>query len=405
MPQAETAGQPMKIGIAGPITLSGLAEPLGRRTDLPAGYEFPLIADMVLELLRRRHRVSVFTLDPGITSPQTIEGDGLTVHIGRMRSKHRGRDGYASERADLVAAMRRDRCDLIHAHWTYEFALAASAAGQPYVVTAHDSPVDNARLFRSPYWWLRAALAWRVLTPKVHLSAVSPYIVEQITRHYRARNIRVIPNGVPGDLLERPLTRYQESGPTFATILGGWDRLKNGVTAIRAFALARRELPGARLVMFGREYGPGEGAEAYAAHHSISSGIEFAGKTHRSALHDRLLTEVDVLVHPSRTESFGMALVEAMALGVATIAGEQSGAVPWTLDGGRCGLLVDIESASAVAAAMVAVGRDERRRRNLAEIARKHVSLRFRLSKVISAYEDWYQAVLMASPRAVADAG
>ena len=394
----------MKIGVAGPISLSGLAEALGKPDDLPRGYECPLIADMVVELLKRGHHVSVFTLDPGIASPHAIDGDNLTVHIGRMRAEHRGRDAYASERTDLVTAMRSDRCDLIHAHWTYEFALAASASGQPYVVTVHDSPVANARLFRLPYWWLRAALAWRVLTPDVGLSAVSPYASSEIARHYRARRIRVIPNGVPEALFERPLVVGKSRNPTFATVLGGWDRLKNGVTAVQAFALARKELPGARLVMFGRGYGPGEGAQAYAVRNSMSTGIEFAGRTDRSTLHSRLLGEVDVLVHPSRTESFGMALVEAMALGIPAIAGARSGGVPWTLDDGRCGVLVDIESASAVAAAMVSLAGDETWRGELVKAARDHVRRRFGLSQVISAYEDWYQTVLMHWPRAGAAA-
>ena len=388
----------MKIGIAGPITLSGLSDWLGRPPDLPSGYEFPLIADMALELLRRGHQVSVFTLDPTISAPRTIDGGRLTVHVGRMRSEHRGRDAYASERVDLVSAMRSDECDLIHAHWTYEFALAASSVGRPYAVTAHDSPLDNARLFRQPYWWFRAALAWRVIRPDLHLSAVSPYIREQLCKHYRAHGVRVIPNGVAEELLERPLGLGGDGRMTYATVLGGWDRLKNGATAIRAFALARRHLPESRLVMFGRGYGPGEEAEAFAFRHGIADGVEFAGRTERAALHDRLATEVNVLVHPSRMESFGMVLVEAMALGVATIAGERSGGVAWTLAGGRCGVLVDIEDPAAVAAAMVRIGRSDALRHELVDAARSSVAKRFGIAAVVSAYEDWYGTVIADWP-------
>jgi hypothetical protein len=47
-------------------------------------------------------------------------------------------DLFAQERAGLERAMREDPCDVVHAHWTYEFALAALASGQPTLVTARD---------------------------------------------------------------------------------------------------------------------------------------------------------------------------------------------------------------------------------------------------------------------------
>lgn len=395
----------MKIGITGPVTLSRLAPALGHPAELPTGYEFPLIADMVTELLRRGHDVSVFTLDPHITSPRTFEAEKLTVHVGRMRSKHRARDLYAAERRDLEFAMKGDPCDLIHAHWTYEFALAAQASGQPYVVTAHDSPLDNVRLYRLPYWWIRAGIAWRVVTPSLNLSAVSPYIVDHFRRYFRGGNARLIPNGVPSEMLAEQgpaATQLRGSAPTFATILGGWDRRKNGMAAIRAFALTRRELPSARMVMFGRGYGVGEEAQAYALKHSISSDIEFAGHTESRILQGRMRGEIDILVHPARIESFGMVLVEAIALGVTVIAGLNSGGVPWTLDSGRCGVLVDIESPSALATAMVALAQDNQRRQELGRVAREYINEKFTMPPVMSAYEEWYEAAVTSWPRPVA---
>lgn len=97
-----------------------------------------------------------------------------------------------------------------------------------------------------------------------------------------------------------------------------------------------------------------------------------------------------------------MVLAEAMALGVATIGGERSGGGPWTLDGGRCGMLVDIEDPAAVAAAMVRIGRSDSRRLELVGAARKHVAERFRIGPVVSAYESWYRTVITDWPRRAA---
>jgi YD repeat-containing protein len=56
------------------------------------------------------------------------------------------------------------------------------------------------------------------------------------------------------------------------------------------------------------------------------------------------LDTTDILVHPSREESFGMTIAEAQLAGVVVIGGAHSGAVPWTLDYNRAGRLVDVRS-------------------------------------------------------------
>jgi glycosyltransferase involved in cell wall biosynthesis len=61
-----------------------------------------------------------------------------------------------------------------------------------------------------------------------------------------------------------------------------------------------------------------------------------------------------VFVHPSLEESFGMSVAEAMSHGLPIVAGARAGAVPWLLDGGRAGLLVDTRDPSAIAKAVCA---------------------------------------------------
>ena len=52
-------------------------------------------------------------------------------------------------------------------------------------------------------------------------------------------------------------------------------------------------------------------------------------------------------------ESFGNTLVEAMMLGTPVIGGRDSGAVPWVLDSGRAGELVNVRSEVEVVQALV----------------------------------------------------
>jgi glycosyltransferase involved in cell wall biosynthesis len=69
--------------------------------------------------------------------------------------------------------------------------------------------------------------------------------------------------------------------------------------------------------------------------------------------HEEVLKKIaasTLVLHTSLEESFGMVLVEAMAYGVPVVAGQASGAVPWVVEDG--GLLVDVTSVAAIAAAV-----------------------------------------------------
>lgn len=369
--------------------------------ELPEGYKFPPMATLIEEYLRRGHHVSVFTLDPTTERPRTFEGERLTIHVGRYRprARHRALDFFAAERADLVQAMRADPCDLVHAHWTYEFALAAMSSGTPYLVTAHDAPLHILRLYRDAYRFLRTLMAVRVSRKARFMTAVSPYVAKHFKKVLGHRgDITVIPNGLPEGLFALGEQRAEgdEEGPVFATVLTGWGRRKNGLTALEAFGRVRTMLPGARLVMFGYGHGAGEEAEIWARRRGVEGGVEFAGTLPHPELMRRLSREADVLVHPALEEAHPVGVSEAMALGLPVIGGERSGGVPFTLEYGEAGALVDVRSAEELSACMLRLAGAPGARRALGAAARESARRRFHVEAVVDSYEEMFGKVLAA---------
>ena len=53
----------------------------------------------------------------------------------------------ADNPAETVALIRDFKPDVVHGHWTYEFALGAMDTGLPCGVTAHDSPYTIVKYF------------------------------------------------------------------------------------------------------------------------------------------------------------------------------------------------------------------------------------------------------------------
>jgi len=197
------------------------------------------------------------------------------------------------------------------------------------------------------------------------------------------------------DLGERP--RPTRGGVTYATVLNGWNKLKNGRAALQAFALVRAEAPGAQLTMIGPGHEPGGPAEVWAREAGFGAGVRFLGPMAHAEVLEFLARSVDVVVHPSFEESFGMVLAEAGALGLPVIAGARSGAVPWTLDGGTAGLLVDVRAPRELARAMLSLAEDQERRRALGLRGRDNALRRFHNRVVTDAYQAAYARLREAS--------
>lgn len=355
----------MHIGIAGPIATADIAHLIdGDVTRLPKGYAgAPLLATLIGELLRRGHRVSAFTLSNDLPlnaeSLIAVQGNNFSLHYSPMRPRAWRPNGwlpgrivdlYRFERQALQKAMTQAAPDVIHAHWAYEFALAALATGIPHVVTCHDSPYVIARLAsrsrptRSAYRWLRVLMARRVLREAQCVTAVSPYMRDEVQALSRAQII-VVPNPVDDLALSLPGVRQAPAVPRLVMVCNGWGARKNPEPALMAFAELRRQRPGAELHLYGFDFGPDETAELWCAARDIRDGMVFHGAIpHQQLL--RSLADFDLLLHPALEESFGMVIAESMAMGIPVVAGESSGAVPWVVGNG--GALCDIRQASLI---------------------------------------------------------
>ncbi|MFB9995034.1 glycosyltransferase family 4 protein [Deinococcus oregonensis] len=385
----------MRIGIAGPVTLSLLSPHLNDQPDLGDGYAFAPMARWVLGLRDRGHHVSVFTLSPTAQRMESYDGHQLTVHIAPYRPTGRAKNAFRDERLSLQAMMTAYPQDVLHAHWTYEFALAALATKQPVVVTAHDSPLDVLRLHPSAYRLVRAGMAAKAIIKAPSLTAVSPYLADRLRSTFRRQNLRIIPNGVPDEVFELQAARPgRDTELTFASSMMGFTGLKNGATLLRAFGKVRQQLPHTRLMMFGDGFGPQAEAYEYAREHGLTEGIEFVGRVGYDTLLSRLSQEADILVHPSLEESFGMAVAEAMGLGLPVIAGDKAGALPWITNGGQAAVLVDVVQDEILAAAMLDLVRSPERRDQLSTSARLHIQNNFSLHRQLTDYEQEYAAAI-----------
>ncbi len=119
----------------------------------------------------------------------------------------------------------------------------------------------------------------------------------------------------------------------------------------------------------------------------ICDSIKFFGYINRPI---ELMKEFDIFVMPSRMESFGLAIVEAMSLGVPVIS-TYSGSIPEVIRNGKSGILVPKENAEELAAAIKRLYMDEELRNSLVKEAEKEVKERFNIKNQV---EKFYEFLL-----------
>jgi L-malate glycosyltransferase len=399
----------MKIAIVGPIATADISHLIQADVSgLPKGYEgAPLLATLITELLRQGHIVSAFTLTNDIPLGGGVvvaRGNNFLLSYCPMRPRawwfnglHLGRilDLFGFERGQLRRAILQATPDVVHAHWSYEFALAALQTGLPHVVTCHDSPYKVARFYstakptQSLYRWLRAFMARKVLRQAKCVTAVSPYIQDEVQSMIRVP-ISVVPNPVDIFALDLYKSRTAPSSPRFAMVCNGWQTLKNPQSAMQAFAKFRTAHPDVEFHLYGHDFGVGQAAENWANQQGIAAGMVFHGAIpHKQLL--GALANADLLLHPSLEESFGMSVAEAMAMGLPIVAGESSGAVPWVVGGG--GVLCDVHQEQSIYDAIEHVLIPENYER-YSLTARTRVESIFTVSTVAAAYLSAYQAAI-----------
>ena len=221
---------------------------------MPPGYQFGPSADWIQELMKRGHHVTVYTTSREIDTPKTFCGESIRIRIASQRLSGCGRDLFAVEREQLKQMMAADRCQLIHAHWTYQFALAALASGLPTLITIHDHPWKVLGYFRDMHRVARLMMAYEVAWRGKHFTAVSEGAARHFQRYLKpGMEIAVVPNGLPDAVfaLAREPLRNSRNTTVFATILQGWSRQKNPKVLLKSFARVQREMRTAQLLMFG----------------------------------------------------------------------------------------------------------------------------------------------------------
>jgi glycosyltransferase involved in cell wall biosynthesis len=293
----------------------------------------------------------------------------------------------------LERLVREHEIEIVHAHVARDYptaALAVKRASQANLVITRHVLFRLNKLHH---------LTFRQVSRVIAVSeAVKRTLLKQ--KILPARKIEVIPNSMDFQAFydslrgfDREAYRQRMNVPQGSLLVGTIGELKpqkGHEEFLRAAAVIARENESAHFVIAGADNSGRN--EHKAALERLSRELGLNDRVHFTGWVDEvapLLSALDVYVSASRTESFGLTIVEAMAATRAVVATSTEGARE-IIAPENSGLLVAVGDYQALAASVLRLLEDEEERERLGALACEHARSRFSLDRMTDATEQVY---------------
>ncbi|MEJ6777222.1 MAG: N-acetyl-alpha-D-glucosaminyl L-malate synthase BshA [Crocinitomicaceae bacterium] len=297
----------------------------------------------------------------------------------------------------MVDVVKHEGLDILHVHYAIPHASAAFMARQilksqginiPFVTTLHGT--DITLVGKDPSF---EPVITFCLNESDAVTAVSESLRNDTYKHFSTeREITVIPNFIaiqnkqPENNLDLRRRYASDDEPVFCHI-SNFRKVKRVKDVLRVFAKVNN-LKRSRILLVG------DGPERYSLEElcrelNLGDRVIFLGKVRDTR---QVLELADLFLLPSDTESFGLAALEAMAVGVPVIS-SNTGGIPEVNVHGVTGFLSNVGDIDDMAKNALHILRDEVTLNTFKKNAIERTK-EFDIEKIIKQYEDLYYDVL-----------
>jgi N-acetyl-alpha-D-glucosaminyl L-malate synthase BshA len=350
--------------------------------------------ELAIELAGRGHEVHVLSTERPFRFPQ----DQPRLHFHEVATPayplFREPQYALSLATAIVQVSRQHHLDVVHAHYAVPHAAAAYLARQ--IMTSHPTDrvpsvmttlhgTDITLVGSDPSYTETVAFC---IDQSDGVTAVSESLkADTCAMLGVSREIRVIPNFLDGERFRRRDVPRRPQGRPRIIHISNFRPVKRIDAVVEVFARVRAQVE-ARLVLVGE--GPElEPALMVLRSRGLEGDVEFAGE--RLDIVDAL-SQAEVFLLPSATESFGLAALEAMSCEVPVVA-SRVGGLPEVIDEGVTGFLHEPDDVDGMAASVLRLIQDPALHARVALAARRVAVDRFSAARIVPMYEAAYAAL------------
>lgn len=298
----------------------------------------------------------------------------------------------------IVDMVKLYKIEILHVHYAIPHAYAGYMAKKmledegikiPMVTTLHGT--DITLVGKHPNY--KTAVSFSINKSDV-VTAVSESLKNETLEIFNIKNeIKVVPN-----FIDFSVESYQKVSPCerhilaknnekIITHISNFRSVKRIPDIINIFNGIQQQIP-ARLMMVGD--GPErEKAERQCRELGIADKVVFFGNSHEI---NRILCSSDLFLLPSETESFGLAALEAMALGVPVISTNTGGLPEVNIDG-ISGYLSNVGDLDDMVKNAVKILSNENTLQTFKKNA-KTTALKFDIKNILPLYEKLYEELV-----------
>jgi glycosyltransferase involved in cell wall biosynthesis/SAM-dependent methyltransferase/uncharacterized protein YbaR (Trm112 family) len=368
-----------------------------------------VVPELSAKLAEHGHNVEIVTTNVDgsdrlpVESGRSIAWAGATATFHPISAPRR----YLTSRPMLADLWRRvSAFDVVHIHYLYRFHTVAAAAAArrakvPYVIQAHGAldPWHRARRRRAKdvYHFL---VEDRVIRGASAILCTSRQESDSIQNLGYTTPTFIIPLGIDADALREPgsVEFLAEAGinadALVVTFLGRISAKKGVDLLVESFVHTASAFPDAHLIIAGPDdEGIGRGLTPLIAKAGLTGRVSFIGVV-AGPQKRALLQRSAVFVLPSADESFGLAVVEAMAVGCPVVVSPQV-AIEDEVRASGAGIVVERIPAD-IARAVARVLENSAVARVMGEAGRRVVDEKFAWPTVVGQFETMYEAVIAA---------
>jgi glycosyltransferase involved in cell wall biosynthesis len=335
-------------------------------------------------LVKKGFMISVFTTDPSGKLPKIETMNDVTIHRFRSYAPH---DVYHFS-PQMYTELRKERCDIIHAHGYRDFpALCATLAKKrrKFVFTPHTASFLVEATLRQILHKIYKPLGNTIFRAADAIVACSVVEENWIRQNFKVTNkVLMIPHFIE---VKNQKTEQRAKPLNKVAYIGRLETGKNLEVLLHAFRIVKETVPAELIII-----GDGSMKETLMKMTRSSRGVKFLGAVSNSVALRMLEDEISILVLPSKHESFGLCVLEAMASGVPVVV-TPIGDFKDVLEDGKTCLFTKIGDPSDLAKQILTLCKDPKLVQTICKNGLEFVRKNYNVNEAVKQYTSLYQSL------------